>query len=87
MSNKERGLHGNCYCTFDLRVRWLRWTCRRDGDSMKVGDLVRFSGMEAYGLGIIIRRVAMYADTVEVLWANRVSKCSTDMLEVVNASR
>ena len=54
---------------------------------MKVGDLVRFSGMEAYGLGIIIRRVAMYADTVEVLWANRVSKCSTDMLEVVNASR
>ena len=34
MSNKERGSHGNCYCTFDLRVRWLRWACRRDGDSM-----------------------------------------------------
>ena len=34
MSNKERGSHGNCYCTFDLRVRWLRCTCRRGGDSM-----------------------------------------------------
>jgi len=54
---------------------------------MKVGDLVRFSGMEAYGLGIIIRHVAMYADTVEVLWADRMTICSIGMLEVINESR
>ena len=34
MSNKERGSHGNCYCTFNLRVCWLRWTYWRGGDSM-----------------------------------------------------
>jgi hypothetical protein len=54
---------------------------------MKVGDLVRFRGFDAYGFGIIIRHVAMYADTVEVLWTARRTICSIGMLEVVNESR
>ena len=55
---------------------------------MKVGDLVRFRGME-FGVGIIIRYVAMYADTVEVMWSDQASStlCSTGMLEMINESR
>jgi len=61
---------------------------------VKVGDLVKFVGMDEFGTGVIVRHVAMYADTVEVLWSQtpsrrvkRLNLCSMKMLEVLNESR
>ena len=87
MSNKERGLHGNCYCTFDLRVRWLRWACRRDGDSMKVGDLVKcLTG--SCGTAIIVE----FHKTSGLFWImmtrnGRMCAFQPQHLEVISASR
>ena len=91
MSNKERGSHGNCYCTFDLRVRWLRWACRRDGDSMNVGDLVRIKGTSMVHLVKRVESVANFykslpPTTWEILDGQPVPY-KASKVEVVNASR
>ena len=54
---------------------------------MQVGDLVSFIPDEGRTVGVIVRRVAMYRDTVEVLWPHGLGRCSTEMLEVLNESR
>lgn len=93
MSNKERGSHGNCYCTFDLRVRWLRWTCRRDGDSMNVGDLVKGRLSLGGRLGIVIEVVVDDSinperNTVSVLWnGGKRATYNARILEALNESR
>ena len=89
MSNKERGSHGNCYCTFDLRVRWLRWACRRDGDSMNVGDLVRIKGTSMVHL---VKRVETSSGlsrppTTWVILDGQPVPYKASKVEVVNASR
>ncbi len=92
MSNKERGLHGNCYCTFDLRVRWLRWACRRDGDSMNVGDLVK-ARLGFRTLGIVIKVVVddpinPERNTMRVQWNDGYRESlNASRLEVLNESR
>ena len=89
MSNKEGGSYGNRYCTFDLRVRWLRWACRRDGDSMNVGDLVRIKGTSMVHL---VKRVETSSGlsrppTTWVILDGQPVPYKASKVEVVNASR
>ena len=87
MSNKERGSHGNCYCTFDLRVRWLRWACRRDGDSMNVGDLVRIKGTSMDHLVKRVESQMGWPPTTWVILDGQPVPYKASKVEVVNASR
>ena len=61
---------------------------------MKVGDLVRFSGIPEFGIAVVMRHVSMYHDTVEILWSrnaarhgDRLAVVSMKMLEVISENR
>ena len=88
---KERGSHGNRYCTWNVRSRWMRWH-HRIRERMKVGDLVKYRrcALDA-GVGIVVKnaekgkwKTAWWS----ILWANGDTEVVSERnLKVLNASR